>query len=112
MSSKANEVVLALAEWRYFGRDHVEPKVQVFAKGALSDALFKIVAGSGDDAHLGLTGDVFAHPLVFTFLKKSKQLGLDFHGQVANFVKEQRATGRGLDFAPMVSQSARERPFD
>ena len=72
----------------------------------------KVAAGGGDDAHLGLASDIFAHPLVFTFLKQPQQLGLDFHRQVADLVEEEGPARGGFDFAPMVAQGAGERAFD
>ena len=68
---KADEVGRAVAERGHLDGNDVEPKIEVFAERAISDAFFKIAAGGGDDAHLGLARDIFAEPLVFTFLEQT-----------------------------------------
>src|ERR1019366_1985840 len=112
MLREPKEVVRALPQRWHFRRNNVEPKIQVFAKAALGDALFEIAAGGGNDADLGLTGDILAHPLVFTFLQQPQQLGLDLHRQVSNLVEKKRPARGDFDFAPMVTQGAREPYFD
>src|SRR4029077_14089544 len=74
--------------------------------------LFEVTAGGGDDAELGLAGDIFAHALVFALLEEAKELGLDFHGQVADFVEEKGAAGGELDLAPVVAERAGEGALD
>src|SRR6266851_1219434 len=101
MAGKSHEIALTLAQRRHFGCDHVEPKVQVFPKGTFSDTLFEVMAGGGDNAHFRLTDDVFPYSLVFTFLKKSQQLGLNLFGQVADLIQEKGPPRSGFDLAPM-----------
>ena len=66
----------------------------------------------GDDAHIGRAGDVLAEALVFALLQEPQQLRLDFHGQVADFVEEQRAAFGRLDLAPMILDGAGEGAAD
>src|SRR5260221_7826259 len=112
MRRKSVEISRALAQRRHFRGDNVEPEIEVFAEAALGDAFFKIMAGGGNDAHLGLAGDILANTLVFTLLKKPKQLGLDLFGQVADFVEKKRAACSDFDLSPMVPERAGEGAFD
>src|SRR5207245_7576383 len=109
---EANEIRSPVAQRRHLDSDDVEPEIMVFAESAISDAFLEVATGGSDDAHLGFARDIFAEPLVFPFLKQTEQLGLDFAGQVANFIEEKGAARGDFDFAPMVAHCASEGAFD
>ena len=57
-------------------RQHVEPKVQVFAKHTLAAALLEILIGGRDDADVDIANARLADALDGAILQESQQLGL------------------------------------
>ena len=85
------DVFAALAQGRQAQADHVEAVKQVFAEGAVFDALLEVLVGGGDDAHVGLDGVVPADAVEVPVAEHAQQTRLQIKGHVADFVKEQRA---------------------
>ena len=106
---EANQILEPRPQRRHFDGDDIEPEIEVFAERPVGHALFQITIGRRDDTHVGLAGDVFAEALVFAFLDQPEQLGLNLHGQVADFVEEQRAAFGRLHLAPVVLDGPRVR---
>jgi len=86
---KSDHVTRPLAQRWHFDRDNIKPKIEVFANAPSTDALLRSWLRSGNDAHLGLTGDIFADPLVFTLLSSRSNLGWDLHRQVTDLIEEE-----------------------
>src|SRR5437899_6002445 len=109
---EANEIRSPVAQRRHLDSDDVEPEIKIFAESAIGDAFLEVATGGGDDAHLGFARDIFAEPLIFTFLKQTEQFGLNLDREIADFIEEQGAARGDFDFAPMVAHCASEGAFD
>jgi hypothetical protein len=70
------DVLAPLAERRDLDRHHVQPVVEVLAKGPVSHRLFQIAMGSGEDANVHAERLVAAHPLERALLQDAEELHL------------------------------------
>lgn len=112
MLRETDQVRSPVAKGRHLHSDDIETKIKIFTKDSLIDAFFKVAASGGDDAHIGLSRDIFTEPLVFALLEQTQQFGLNFQREVADLIEEKGAAGGGFDFAPMVANSASEGASD
>src|SRR5712691_4036443 len=88
--------VAAITESRQRHLQGIEAIEQVGAEAALGDGLVEASVGSGDQEDIDLGSDAAngAHRPV---VKQAQKHGLQRHGHVADFVKEQRAAVSLLD---------------
>ena len=91
---------------RHLDGDDVEPIIKILAEFPLLDQILQLAIRGGNDAHIGLARLGIAHPLVLALLQKPQQLGLDFLGQFADLIKEQRAAPSAALTLPQVSPIA------
>ena len=80
-------------------RDHLDAVVQIFAKGAVVDHGAEVSVGGTHDADVGLQRLGAADALEFPILQHPEQFALQLQRQFADFVDEQRAGRRRLEFA-------------
>ena len=66
-------------------------EVEILAEGPVLVGGFQIAVRGGDDAHVDLHALIAADGTHFFFLQHSQQLGLQFQGKFANFIKEDGA---------------------
>ncbi len=85
-------IFVALAQRGQAQADDVEAVEQVFAKPPLQDALFQVLVGGGNHAHMGLHSGMAAHAVELPVRQNAQQACLQIKRHVANFIQEQRAT--------------------
>ena len=90
-------VTAALAQGRNVQGNDIQPKVQVFAEGTVFVGRFQIAVGGRNHAHIDLHPLITAHRTNLFFLQHPQQLGLQLHGQFADFVEEDGAPVGGLE---------------
>src|SRR5689334_17607255 len=72
-------------------RDDVEAVVEVLAKASLGDALDEVAVGGCDEADVEGDGFGAAEALELAFLEDAEEFGLEFEGEVADFVEKEGA---------------------
>ena len=90
------DVLGAVAQRRQVDVDDVQPVEQVLAEAAVRQALFQILVGGGDDAHVDLLAARRPQRPDLALLQDAQQLGLQRGRQLADLVEEQGAAV-GLD---------------
>ena len=72
--------------WNDLNGDGIQTEIEVFPEFPLTDQLYQVFIGSGDNAHIGFEGSVPAHPFKFFLLKDAQQVGLDVKTDISNFI--------------------------
>jgi hypothetical protein len=70
--------------------------------------LLQVLVGCSNDANVHALWAVAAEALEFLFLKNAQELGLKLEGQIADFIKEERATVGELEAADFLVDGAGE----
>ncbi len=99
MLNQVRDILAPLAQRRNANLDHLDAEVQVLAKLALGDHRFEVLVGRRDDPDVGGERLIAADPLELLLLQHAQELGLGLHIHVADFVEEQGAAVRGLEFS-------------
>ena len=93
--------------------DHVQPVEQILAKLSLRDQILQDAIGGRDDARV--VGDrhaVGADGLNLARFQVAQQQTLHVQGHLADFVEEDRAVARRLEFSGFITVGPRETPLD
>ena len=106
-----NDVVSSFAQGRHLDDDNCQAKIKILAESAGCDSVLQVGIGRRDDASISLKLLAPPNSLECLFLQKPEQFYLNRRGQVADFVKEQRAAGCGLDEALALHVCSREGAF-
>ena len=93
------DVVGTVLKGRGFDFDDAQAKVEILAEKAIRHHSGQVSIRCGNDAHRHLGGFGFADPVENTGFKKTKQFGLRFQTQVADFIEKQGAVVGRLDQA-------------
>ncbi len=91
IAGQQQDVLAALAQWRYLQVQHVQAVEQVFAKGTLGDHFLQVAVGGAEDPHVDLDLTVAAHPAKAAIAEKPQQLGLQVGRHFADLVEKHRA---------------------
>ena len=83
--------------------------IQILAKLAFGDALFEVRVGGGDHPHIDALRAVFPNRHDLALLEEAQQLRLHVEWEVADFIQEQRAAGRGPDQPGLIRDRAGKR---
>src|SRR5579859_7894069 len=76
--------------------DHVQPEIKVLAKLPFLLGGLKVAVGGGDDAHVDFELLIAAYRADFLLLQHAKELGLQFHRELANLVEKDSPAIRRL----------------
>ena len=106
-ADQQRNIALALAQRRQFDLHHVQPEEEVLAEPAGADGRFQVAIGGGDDAHVECARVRWRPPAEFALLQHAQQLGLQIHGQVANFVEEDGAAVGRFEQSRLASAARR-----
>src|SRR5271157_2673317 len=91
--------------------DHVEPVVEVFAKGSFFERGAQVAVGGGDEAHVDLDGARATQTLEFALLQHAEKFDLDGGRYVSDLIEEERAFVGELEFAGLAGGGSGERSF-
>ena len=80
-------------------REYVETVVEIFAETAGRHFVAQHAVGRGDDAHVERHGLTAAEAFDFALLQHAQQFGLQRQRHLGDFVQQQRAALRLLEFA-------------
>ena len=80
-----------VAQSRQLDRDHAQPVIEFLAKGSRLDLCRQVLVGRAQDATIHPYRRQAAQPPQNPLLHKAEQPRLQFHTQVADFIKKQRA---------------------
>ncbi len=83
--------------------------IKIGPKIAGAHLLAQVAVGGGNDTCLAEALLGFADPLILAVFEYPQQLGLEFEGQFADLVKEQRAVGRVFKVARLGGDCAGKR---
>src|SRR5450759_1927893 len=109
MLDQLENVVAALPEWRDLQRDHLQPEVEILAKGSRPHRTLEIVVRRRNNAHISANDSVPAHALDFLRLDRAQQLCLRVGAEVPHFIEEQGSAMRQLEPADASLRRAGER---
>jgi hypothetical protein len=82
----------AFAQRRHAERENVQSIEEIRAKATVSDSLFQITVGRGDDQDVDPDGTAAAYWLELLLLQDAQQLDLVFERQFTDFIEEDGAT--------------------
>ena len=101
-------IAATFAQRRDFDDDFGQVVIQVFAESRFLDQRAQILVRGADHAHVD--GDFLApaQTLDLAFLQEAQQLGLQWRGQVADFLEKQGAAVGGFDAAQGGFRRTRE----
>ena len=102
-------IAAALAQRREPDRDHLETKIEIFTETLFFDRFVQVLIGRGQDAHVGVQNFAAADPAIFMILQHAQEFGLQFDGDVADFVQKKRAALGQLKLAEAAVEGAGER---
>src|SRR5579859_1989397 len=105
------DIAAAFAQRGHEERDHVQPKIKIFAEGAVLVGGFEVAVGGRNNTDIHLDALVAADRTDFFFLQDAQQLSLQLQRQLANFIEEDRAPVGGLEQSLLRLQSAGEGAF-
>src|SRR6267142_124072 len=89
----------------------VQEEMKIFAESAVAISGFQVAIGGGDNAYVDRDVRIAAYWPNFLFLQDAQELGLHFEGQLADFIKEDRAAVGSLKEAGFCFYGAGERAF-
>ncbi len=78
---------------------------------ALSDLLFQLLVGGGDDPHVQRDIDLAANPANLLFLNGPQQLGLHGHVHFADLIQKDRTTVGRLEHTQLTDIGTGETPL-
>src|SRR5258707_11130010 len=99
MPREERDVFFAFAQGWYEKRNHIEPVEKIFAKVAARYFFFQVFIGRGDHANVDGDGLIAAHWREALLLERAQHFRLRLQAHVADFVEEERASVRPLEFA-------------
>jgi hypothetical protein len=111
MLGKDTHVIQAVPQGRYLYWKDAQTKIQVSSESACLDLIFKIAIRGGDYAHIYSSRAILSYTLEDAFLQNAKQLALQFNGDLAYFIQEERSLIRQLEPADAVPEGSRESPL-
>ena len=91
MPDQRRDILFAIAQRGHLDGDHVEAEEQILAKGAALDGRLQILVGGGDDPRFEANPLVAAQGPDLMLLERAQQPRLQFDGQLADFIQEDRA---------------------
>src|ERR1700704_3845114 len=106
------DILGMVAERRPGERDHIQAIEEIFAESSCRDLVFEFLVRGGDDAHIDADRLVRPHRLETLLLENTQHLGLRAQAHVADFVEEQCAPIRLLEFSDFILAGSREAAFD
>ena len=112
MRDQGRDIFLAIAQRGEPKVHDVEPVKQIAAERALFHFLRQVAIGGGDNAEVRPAMRERTHRAKLLLLQNAQQLGLEVERQLADLVKERRATVGHFDQAGLRSNGAGECPFD
>ena len=107
-----DDIAGSMPERRDLDLDHIEPIVKILPKPVIPDGLIQIHVRGGNQADIGLAGDVVSQAFEFPFLDESQKLGLNGQGQIADFVQEQGSPLAQDDPAGVIPHGTGKGPLD
>src|SRR6185437_6510795 len=81
---------------------HVQPVIQVAAKLAALDHFLQVAVGGSYQADVYLFGLSAAQPLKLALLQSTQEFGLDFKGNIADLIEEERSLVSELEAANLL----------
>ena len=111
MRRQHRDVVGPLAQRRNRDRKHRQAEIEILAELPRRDLRAQVAVGRGDDAHVHLQQRGAADALEALFFERAEDLRLQVQRQIADFVEEQGAAVRQLEFSGLARAGAGERAF-
>jgi len=111
MIGEEKDVRLAFAERGHKDGEDIKAVVQVGPEFAVFDHAFKVAAGGGDDADVGVDGRLSADAFEFLFLEDAEEFDLGLGRDIADFIKKDGAAGGGFKAALAEGEGAGESAF-
>src|SRR3990172_228554 len=105
------DVLFSFAKGRKMNRDHVESIIEVLAELSLLHHGGQIMVRGGSDANIHVEGFFTADPLNLAFLDDAKQLHLHVRGEIADLIKENRASIGQLKASFSLANRSGKRAF-
>ena len=111
MVDKERDIIISMPQRRDGDREDVQPVIQIIPEPALGDLLRQIPARRGKDSHIYFPGTGAPQPLEFPFLNDTQQLCLQFQGQFADLVQEDRSLVGYFEPSHLQRMGPGEGPF-
>ena len=112
VADQQRNIFAPLTQRRHGDGEDIQPVKEVAAKLAFRDHLCQVAIGRRDHADVDTDGARAAQPFEFLFLQNAQQLGLEFEGDVPDFIQKQRSLVGEFEAADLLRDGAGERaPF-
>src|SRR5207247_8349384 len=111
VTDEKRNIASALAQRRQINRDHLQPKVEIFAETFLFNGFLQILVRRRQDAHIRFQDFVPADAAVFIVLENAEQFCLQLQGNVRHLVQKKSSSLRQLEFAEAPVQRPGESAF-
>src|ERR1700722_13732845 len=109
VTHQQRNILPALTQGRYLNGENVQPVVEIAPKLARLNHRFQIAVGRSDETEVHFAGLGTPEALELPFLQRVQKLGLNFHGDIADFVEEQRSLIGKFQSPDFLADGAGER---
>src|SRR5450432_1026685 len=99
MRGERAHVSASHAQRRKLDARHGEPEVKVITKAAVLNLAIEVAARRGHHAHVDFDPPISTDPSHLTALKDPQQLRLQGDVEISDFIDQERAAGRLLEYA-------------
>ncbi len=111
MIRQQDDVGAPFPQGRDMNREDIEAVIKILAEFSGPHVFFQVATGCGDDPDIDRERFVAPDPFESAFLKDAEEADLDRKGDVADFVKKERAAIGQFKPAFALLGGARKRPF-